>query len=229
MALPHPPPKQIHSALRFCSFARFCTASEVSPIRYTDASVYVTGTLCSHWLLHLDGAGACAVTTSLQSKPIPADLRARPHACALERAWEQWVLGDCGRSLGVRRPQDTCTCGRGGGNGRGGLAHIYYQTLEHNQCRSWNALNVPVLGLKGPKQALSPTLLIWEKRIPFKKNTIFNVYVCFASFQERFEAAHKNILGTKGDENEEIMVVDRSEGRTIQTLVRKSRLSAGGG
>lgn len=108
------------------------------------------------------------------------------------------------------------------------LAHIYYQTLEHNQCRSWNSLNVPVLGLKGPQQALSPTLLIREKSIPFKKNTIFNVYVCFASFQERFEAAHKDILGAKGDENEEI-VVDRSEGRTIQTLLRKSGPSAGGG
>lgn len=94
MALPHPSHKQIHSARRFCSFARFSTVSEVSPIRYTDASVYVTGTLCAHWLLHLDGAGAGAVTTSLQSKPIPADLRARPHACALERAWEQWVLGE---------------------------------------------------------------------------------------------------------------------------------------
>lgn len=32
---------------------------------------------------------------------------------------------------------------------------------------------------------------------PVLKNTIFDVYIRFASLQERFEATHKTILGTK--------------------------------
>lgn len=32
---------------------------------------------------------------------------------------------------------------------------------------------------------------------PVFKNTIFNVYVRFASLQERFEATHKTILSTE--------------------------------
>lgn len=137
---------------------------------------------------------------SLASNPSPSLLTSGVVPTLGCSEWAQ-NCGLCKSGLGpgVRWPPEQRHTGLGNvGQGQSRALCTYYQTLTVPlNAEAKSTLNRPVLGPEGPQQALPSTLLIWEKTILFLKNTIFNVYIRFASLQERFEATHKTILSTE--------------------------------